>query len=176
MFSVQTYQSVSDLGVVLWTSQLLLFMVKVRQKINYFFGVVGLLAFTLIATIVILPFIPILWFILKYANKRLDKYNINSEISISDATVYKSLKQSQTKLVSAIERNNDLGIRFSKFLLFRGIGNQFLILGNSMLKVSKMIDRAVSQFDNVPMESNGFELVSENTLWENRTKAYQYWV
>jgi hypothetical protein len=172
MYSIQTYQSVSDLGVVLWTSQLLLFMVRVRQKINYFFGVVGLL----FATIAILPFIPVSWLILKLANGRLNKFNPNGKIVINDATEYKALKLSRENLQSAIKGYSDLGIRLSKFLLFRGVGSQFSLLGNSLSNVSKMIDRAVSQYDNVPTDSNGFELVSENTLWENRTKAYQYWV
>ncbi len=172
MFNVSSYQSVSDLGVVLRTSQLLFIMVWIRQKINYLFGVFGVL----VATIIILPFIPVLWFVVYLTNRRINKYNLDSEISISDATGYKSIKQSQSKLVFAIEGCKDLGLKFSKFFLFRGIGNQLLILNTSLSKISKMIDIALSKLDNVPKGSNGFELVSENTLWENRTKAYQYWV
>lgn len=115
--------------------------------------------------------------LVKYLNLKADILN-SKELNIIIATAddYSTFKSFQLEIKSLIATHNNIGTNLNQVWIFKGIGKQFLLLRNSFENFSMQIDIKSSEFDNVLQESNGFHLISENTLWEKRTKAYQYWI
>ncbi len=157
----------------LWIANGVSFMMQVRRFIKYFFGIVGLT----IAMICVLPIIPIFWLFLVYINSKTRKFNYKYlDFIISNETDYKVTKALQVKVKSIIANYNNMGNTLSRIWIFKGMGKQFLILSNSFQNLSNKIDKTFWEYDNIPKESNEFHLISEKTLWEKRTNAYEYWI
>jgi len=158
----------------------LLFLQNFSSRVRYLFGQIGyVISLTLFS-----PILLVLWLTLKLANyfyskslddlkNNLSKANIDNLLNlyVDIRTAYNRVDRSLSEvkhisnhLVKASE-SDFLSKMFSTEIL------RYLSLGQEYLN---LIDNTLSKLDEDALKGTFFQLTTENELWQNRNKIYQY--
>ena len=122
-----------------------------------------------------IPILLILLLLMKVSRTRL-KWALKKEISISLQT-YADSKEMQSSLKEDIKvikevidlLDNKSSVLFSTIFL-NDIKNTYKILTDFQLK----LDNSLVILSKQQIEGQYFKIISEDTIWENRVKSYQY--